>query len=152
MQLFKYTCFKNWLYMYMCNLVLKFRKMVDISDIVDKNSPSNTSCIYLLQFNGSLQNSKTHLTLFPIARFLYTLLPSPRDTLELLGQMLIKWNIRYWLGCSRKNPHPHDWWDSGNSYRKRGQRLWKSRQEGGLDMKESSTVIISTDSSCDSNV
>ena len=33
--------------------------------------------------------------LFPIACFLYTLLPSPRDTLELLGQILIKRNIRY---------------------------------------------------------
>ena len=33
--------------------------------------------------------------LFPIACFLYTLLPSPRDTLELLGQILIKQNIRY---------------------------------------------------------
>ena len=30
--------------------------------------------------------------LFPIACFLYTL---PRDTLELLGQILIKGNIRY---------------------------------------------------------
>ena len=28
--------------------------------------------------------------LFPIACFLYTLLPSPRETLELLGQILIK--------------------------------------------------------------
>ena len=33
--------------------------------------------------------------LFPIACFLYTLLPSPRDTLELIGQILIKRNIRY---------------------------------------------------------
>ena len=33
--------------------------------------------------------------LFPIACFLYTLLPSPRDMLELLGQILIKLNIRY---------------------------------------------------------
>ena len=33
--------------------------------------------------------------LFPIACFLYTLLPSPRDTLELLGQILITRNIRY---------------------------------------------------------
>ena len=31
--------------------------------------------------------------LFPIASFLYTLLPFPRDTLELLGQILIKRNI-----------------------------------------------------------
>ena len=28
--------------------------------------------------------------LFPIAWFIYTLLPSPRDTLELLGQILMK--------------------------------------------------------------
>ena len=33
--------------------------------------------------------------LFPIACFLYTLLPSPRNTLELLGQILIKRNIRH---------------------------------------------------------
>ena len=33
--------------------------------------------------------------LFPIACFLYTLLPSSRDTLELLGQILIKRNITY---------------------------------------------------------
>ena len=31
---------------------------------------------------------------FPIACFFGTLLPSPRDTLELLGQILIKRNIR----------------------------------------------------------
>ena len=33
--------------------------------------------------------------LFPFACFLYTLLPSQRDTSELLGQILIKRNIRY---------------------------------------------------------
>ena len=33
--------------------------------------------------------------LFPSAFFLYTLLPSPRDTLEFLGQILINRNIRY---------------------------------------------------------
>ena len=33
--------------------------------------------------------------LFPMACFLYTLLPSAKDTLELLGQILIKRNIRY---------------------------------------------------------
>ena len=33
--------------------------------------------------------------LFTIAGFLYTLLPSSRDTLELLGQKLTKRNIRY---------------------------------------------------------
>ena len=32
--------------------------------------------------------------------FLYTLLPSPRDKLESLGQILIKWNVRYWLNTS----------------------------------------------------
>ena len=35
------------------------------------------------------------ILLFPIAYFLYTLLPSPRDTLELLGQVLTQRNIRY---------------------------------------------------------
>ena len=39
---------------------------------------------------------------FPTASFLYTLLPSPRDTLELLGQILIKRN-RYWLNTSLFN-------------------------------------------------
>ena len=38
--------------------------------------------------------------LFPIACFLYTLLPSPRDLLELLGQILIKQNISYRLNTS----------------------------------------------------
>ena len=33
--------------------------------------------------------------LFPLACFLYTLLPSPRTTLELFGQILIKRNFRY---------------------------------------------------------
>ena len=45
--------------------------------------------------------------LFPIACFLYTLLPSPRDTLELLGQILIKRNIRYWLNTSLFNFDTH---------------------------------------------
>ena len=45
--------------------------------------------------------------LFPIACFLYTLLPSPRDTLELLGQILIKRNIRYWLNTSLFNFELH---------------------------------------------
>lgn len=40
----------------MCNLVLKFMKMIDISDIVDKNSCSNyVMCLklkcYLLSFH-----------------------------------------------------------------------------------------------------
>ena len=43
------------------------------------------------------------ILLFPIACFLYTLLPSPKDTLELLGQMLIQQNIRYWLNTSLFN-------------------------------------------------
>ena len=38
--------------------------------------------------------------LFPIDCFLYTLLPSPRDKLEFLGQILIKWSVRYWLNIS----------------------------------------------------
>ena len=45
--------------------------------------------------------------LFPIVCFLYTLLPSPRDTLELLGQILIKRNIRYWLNTSLFNFDTH---------------------------------------------
>ena len=45
--------------------------------------------------------------LFPIACFLYTLLPSPRDTLELLGQILIRRNIRYWLNTSLLNFDTH---------------------------------------------
>ena len=45
--------------------------------------------------------------LFTIACFLYTLLPSPRDTLELLGQILIKRNIRYWLNTSLFNFDTH---------------------------------------------
>ena len=45
--------------------------------------------------------------LFPIACFLYTLLPSPRDTLELLDQILIKRNIRYWLNPRLFNYDTH---------------------------------------------
>ena len=45
--------------------------------------------------------------LFPIACFLYTLLPSPRDTLELIGQILIKRNIRYWLNTCLFNFDTH---------------------------------------------
>ena len=45
--------------------------------------------------------------LFPIACFLYTLLPSPRDTLELLGQILIKRSIRCWLNTSLFNFDTH---------------------------------------------
>ena len=56
------------------------------------------------------------------------------------------------LGCSRKNPHLPDGWDSGNSRRRGGQRLWKSRREGGLNLRKSSAGVISTDSSRDSNV
>ena len=41
--------------------------------------------------------------LFPIACFLYTLLASPRDSLELLGQILIKRNMRYRLSTSLFN-------------------------------------------------
>ena len=56
------------------------------------------------------------------------------------------------MGCSRKNPHPPDGWDSGNSPGRGGQRPWKSRQEEGLNQKKSSAGVISTDSSHDSNV
>ena len=56
------------------------------------------------------------------------------------------------LGCSQKNPHSPDGWDSGNSCRRGGQRLWKSRQEGGLNKKKSPAGVSSTDSSHDSNV
>ena len=45
--------------------------------------------------------------IFPIACFLYTLLPSPRDTLKLLSQVLIKRNIRYWLNTSLFNFDTH---------------------------------------------
>ena len=41
------------------------------------------------------------------ACFLYTLLPSPRDTLQLLGQILIKRDIRYCLNTSLFNFDTH---------------------------------------------
>ena len=59
---------------------------------------------------------------------------------------------RFLLGCSRKNPQPHDGWDSGNSRGRGGQILWKSRREGGLNLKKSSARVILTDNSRDSNV
>ena len=43
------------------------------------------------------------------------------------------------LGCSRKNPHLPDGWDSENSRGRGGQRLWKSRQEGGSFVLEIQT-------------
>ena len=55
-------------------------------------------------------------------------------------------------GCSRKNPHPPDGWDSGNSRGRGGQGPWKSRREGELNSKKSSVGVIWTDSSRDSNV
>ena len=42
------------------------------------------------------------------------------------------------MGYSTKNPHTPDGWDSGNSRGRGGQRLWKSRREGGLNWKKSS--------------
>ena len=56
------------------------------------------------------------------------------------------------MGCSRKNPHPPDGWDSRNSRGRGGKRLWKSRREGGLNFKKSSAGVISTDNSSASNV
>ena len=63
--------------------------------------------------------------------------------------MLLKGAV---MGYSRKNPHPPDGWDSGNSRGRGAQRPWKSRREGGLNWKKSSAGVISTDSSRDSNV
>ena len=48
------------------------------------------------------------------------------------------------MGCSRKNPHPPDGWDSGNSRGRGGRRLRKSRREGGLTLKKSSAGIRQT--------
>ena len=60
------------------------------------------------------------------------------------------------LGCARKNPHLPNGWDSGNSRGRGGggggKRLWKSRREGGLNLRKSSAGLNLTDSSCDSNV
>ena len=56
------------------------------------------------------------------------------------------------MGCSRKNPHLPDGWDSGNSRGRGGQRLWKSRQERALNLRKSSAGVISTDNSRGSNV
>ena len=56
------------------------------------------------------------------------------------------------MGYSRKNPHPPDGWDSGNSRGRGGQILWKSKREGGLNLKKSSAGVILTDNSRDSNV
>ena len=61
-------------------------------------------------------------------------------------------NLLMRMGYSRKNLHLPDEWDSGNSHRRGGQRLWKSRREGGLNLRKSSARVIFTDSSRDSNV
>ena len=71
--------------------------------------------------------------------------PEPGVCITLQG----KWVI------PEKIPHLPDGWDSGNSQRRGGQRLWKSRREGGgglLNLRKSSAGVISTDSSRDSNV
>ena len=39
------------------------------------------------------------------------------------------------MGCSRKNPHPPDGWHCGNPHGRGGQGLWKSRREGGFNLK-----------------
>ena len=56
------------------------------------------------------------------------------------------------MGYSRKNPHLPDGWDSGNSHRRGGQRLWKSRREGGLNLRKSSAGVILTYKWRDSNI
>ena len=45
--------------------------------------------------------------LFPIAYFSLHIITFPRDTLELLSQILIQQNIRYWLNTSLFNFDKH---------------------------------------------
>ena len=54
------------------------------------------------------------------------------------------------LGCSRKYPHPHHWWDSGNSHMRGVKDSGNpGGREGGLNMKKSSAGVILNKSSCD---
>ena len=83
-----------------------------------------------------------------LASTIYSVISGLAVSLKLFASTL----CRFLLGCSRKNPQPHDGWDSGNSRGRGGQILWKSRREGGLNLKKSSAGVILTDNSCDSNV
>ena len=64
------------------------------------------------------------------------------------------------MGCSRKNPPPPPPPKDGileilagrGEGGGGGKRLWKSRQEMGLNFKKSSAGVISTDNSSTSNV
>ena len=58
--------------------------------IVHDIRPSKKKHMFLVQI--SIKKESRQAGFF--ACFLYTLLPSPRDALELLGQILIKRNIR----------------------------------------------------------
>ena len=59
--------------------------------------------------------------------------------------------LSHWV-VPEKIRTPPDGWDSGNSRGRGGQILWKSRREGGLNLKKSSARVILTDNSRDSNV
>ena len=66
--------------------------------------------MFLVQISTKKESGRPFLfcyLLFPITCFLYTLLPSPRDMLELLGQILIKRNIRYLSNTSLFNVDTH---------------------------------------------
>ena len=58
------------------------------------------------------------------------------------------------MGCSRKNPHTPDRWDSGNSRRRGGggSKTLEIQAGGGLNQKKSCAGVISTDSSRNSNI
>ena len=48
----------------------------------------------------------------------------------------VKFFEEFKLGCSRKNPHPHDGWDSGNSRGRGGSKTPEIQAGGGVDLKK----------------
>ena len=69
-------------------------KLTSSANLFRPNKKKNMFFVEFLQKKRRAGGFFCYL-LFPIACFLYTLLPSRKDTLELLGKMLIKRNLRY---------------------------------------------------------
>ena len=56
-----------------------------------------------------------------------------------IGYLLFHQTI---MGCSRKNPHPPDGWDSGNSRRRGGSRTMEIQAGGGVELEKKSSAGI----------
>ena len=54
---------------------------------------------------------------------------------------LLESQVKFAMGCSRKNPHPRDRRHAGNSHVRGVNWLWKSRREGGSEPKNTSSGV-----------